>query len=199
MPKRVTDYRQTLLRSLTDPVEAAHYLEAAIEDSDSMFLTALRDVAEAKQMSAVAKGAGVAREAIYRMLSPKGNPSFRTVKATLNFLGLKLGVSPATQQSAMRILSHSPSTQVGSVRVAKSATPDAQDPMKALTSLHAQLTIQSNRLSGHLSESTPRAAQKSGQPYFNPNHPIAIFPHPSVPSQSGVTERGMSLDLCPNK
>ena len=51
MPKRSTDYRKTLLEDLRNPVEAANYLNAAMEDSPEMFLTALRDVAEARQLT----------------------------------------------------------------------------------------------------------------------------------------------------
>ncbi len=94
MPKRIRDYRQTLLESLSDPREAASYLEAALEDSNEMFLTALRDVAESRQMSKVAKEAGVAREALYRMLAESGNPTFATLTSILDVLGLRLNVAP---------------------------------------------------------------------------------------------------------
>ncbi|HMF75589.1 MAG TPA: addiction module antidote protein [Bryobacteraceae bacterium] len=94
MPKRVTDYRKTLLDSLTDPVEAAHYLEAALADSDEMFLVALRDVAESRQMAKVAENAGVAREALYRMLREKGNPTYRSLASVLEAVGLRLSVTP---------------------------------------------------------------------------------------------------------
>lgn len=94
MPKRVTDYRQTLLESLTDSREAAHYLEAALEDSREMFLRALRDVAESRQMSKVAKDAGVAREALYRMLSESGNPTLATLSSILDVVGVQLKIAP---------------------------------------------------------------------------------------------------------
>jgi probable addiction module antidote protein len=185
MPKRVTDYRQTLLQSLADPAEAAHYVNAAIEDSDdTMFLTALRDVAEAKQMSAVAKGAGIARETIYRMLSPTGNPTHRNLKGILNFLGLQLGVFPMTQQPAKQVTSQEPSTQGASPKSAKSAA-NASDRIKTLASLQAQNTI--DPFIAYLGESTPSAAQKPAQEHFNPNGAIAIFPSPPIANQSGVT------------
>jgi hypothetical protein len=50
MPKRTTAFRDDLLADLADPQEAAYYLNAALEDSEEMFLVALRDVAAAKQM-----------------------------------------------------------------------------------------------------------------------------------------------------
>lgn len=101
MPKRTADYRQGLLESLTDPQEAALYVEAAMQESNELFLVALRDVAEARQMSRVAKDAGVAREALYRMLSESGNPTLNSLSAILSSVGLKLrvetiGSNPAT-------------------------------------------------------------------------------------------------------
>jgi len=51
MPKRTTSFRDELLADLADPQEAASYLNAALEESEEMFLVALRDVAEAKQNS----------------------------------------------------------------------------------------------------------------------------------------------------
>jgi len=60
---------------LADPEEAAAYLNAALEDGDQqVFLLALRDVAEARGMSQVAREARLNREIMYRMLSPTGNP-----------------------------------------------------------------------------------------------------------------------------
>ena len=75
MPKRTSSYHDSLLNDLRDPQEAANYVNAAIEDgSTETLLLALRNVAEANKMARVAKGAGVTREAIYRMLSRSGNP-----------------------------------------------------------------------------------------------------------------------------
>ena len=59
------------------------------------FLVALRDVAEARQMAKVAKEAGVAREALYRMLSETGNPTLNSLCAVLKSVGLRLSVDLA--------------------------------------------------------------------------------------------------------
>jgi hypothetical protein len=53
----------------------------------SEFPIALRDVAEARQMSSVAAKAGVSRESIYRMLSKTGGPTRRNLGG--NFEGLR--------------------------------------------------------------------------------------------------------------
>jgi probable addiction module antidote protein len=94
MPKRVTGFREDLLVDLADPQEAAHYLNAALEDSEQMALVALRDIAEARQMSRVAEDAGVAREALYRMLRKTGNPTYSSLMGILNALGLRIVFAP---------------------------------------------------------------------------------------------------------
>lgn len=99
MPKRTSDFREDLLADLADPEEAAHYLNAALGDSEAMALVALRDVAEARQMAKVAKEAGVAREALYRMLSESGNPTFTNLAAILKSVGLKLLVAPIERET----------------------------------------------------------------------------------------------------
>ncbi len=95
MPKLTRDYRTGLLEALRDPRQAAEYLNAALEDSYEMFLVALRDVAEASQMSRVARGAGVRRESVYRMLRPTGNPRYSSLVGVLKTLGLRILIEPA--------------------------------------------------------------------------------------------------------
>jgi probable addiction module antidote protein len=94
MPKRTRPYRESLLEDLQDPAEAATYLNAALIDSDEMFLVALRDVAEARQMAQVAESVGVARESLYRMLRSEGNPTYVNLIGILRAVGLKLSVAP---------------------------------------------------------------------------------------------------------
>jgi probable addiction module antidote protein len=94
MPKRTVNFREQLLEDLADPEEAALYLNAAAEDSEEMLLVALRDIAEAKQMSHVAEHAGVAREALYRMLSKSGNPTYSSLRGVLTALGIRMRFAP---------------------------------------------------------------------------------------------------------
>jgi probable addiction module antidote protein len=102
MPKRTTPFRDDLLADLADPQEAACYLNAAFEDSEEMFLVALRDVAEARQMAKVAEEAGVARESIYRMLAAKGNPTYTSLLGILRAVGLKLAIEPEIAEDPAR-------------------------------------------------------------------------------------------------
>ena len=88
MPKRTRPHREALLELLRDPREAAAYLNAA-EESGEMFLVALRNVAEAFQMSKVAAAAGVSRESLYRMLSDTGNPTHASLRGIAKAIGLR--------------------------------------------------------------------------------------------------------------
>lgn len=92
MPKRTRDYRIGLLQELRDPEAAVHYLNAALEDSEELFLMALRDVSEAHHMASIANGAGLSRESLYRMLSETGNPRYSSLTNILRALGLKLAI-----------------------------------------------------------------------------------------------------------
>jgi len=82
---------------------AVEFLIAAMESLDNPDeraggLLALRDVAEAYGgLGAVAAQAGISRESLYRALSPKGNPTLKTLIAVLNAVGLRLSVTPAQQ------------------------------------------------------------------------------------------------------
>lgn len=81
-----------------DPDFANEYLAAALQEADqpggqSALLAALRHVAEAQGMAAVAERAGMPRESLYRALSPKGNPTIKTLLAVLGAAGLQLAVT----------------------------------------------------------------------------------------------------------
>jgi probable addiction module antidote protein len=92
MPKRSRSHREAVLEHLKDPRASAGFLNAALEDSDEMFLLALRDVAEAFTMSKIAAKAGVSRESIYRMLQKDGNPTYASLTNILRALGLRIAV-----------------------------------------------------------------------------------------------------------
>lgn len=87
-----------------DPSFADEYLAAAMEEANQdggreALLAALRHVAEAQGMAAVAERAGIPRESLYRVLSPNGNPTIKTLLAVLDAAGLKLGVHRAASVS----------------------------------------------------------------------------------------------------
>jgi probable addiction module antidote protein len=90
MPKRTSAYNSWQLEKLTNPETAAAYLSAAIVDSPEMFRKALRNVAQSRKMSRVARSAGVTRESIYRATSDIGNPTLETLDAVLAAVGIRI-------------------------------------------------------------------------------------------------------------
>ena len=75
------------------------YLAAALDEAEqaggqAALLVALRQIAEAQGMASVAERAGLPRESLYRALSPRGNPTLKTLLALLHATGLRLGVNP---------------------------------------------------------------------------------------------------------
>jgi probable addiction module antidote protein len=95
---RHRDYREQLLEDLKDHDEAVALLNAAWEESlkgdeesQQLFLMALRDVAEAQGgLGKLAKKVHIRREQLYRILSPRGNPSLKLIRPLLVALGVTL-------------------------------------------------------------------------------------------------------------
>jgi probable addiction module antidote protein len=76
---------------LDNPEAIAEYLEAAFEDGDpALIAAALGDVARAMGMTQLAGKAGVTREALYKALSPTGDPRLSTFLGVMKALGIKL-------------------------------------------------------------------------------------------------------------
>ena len=79
-------------------ITAAAYLAAALEEAyqpggQFALLAAPRQIAEAQGMASVAERAGLLRESVYRALSPRGNPTLKTLLALLHATGLRLAVN----------------------------------------------------------------------------------------------------------
>lgn len=76
---------------LENPESVAAYLEAAFEDGDpALIAAALGDVARAQGMTQLASKAGVTREALYKALSPTGDPRLSTLLGVMRALGIKI-------------------------------------------------------------------------------------------------------------
>ncbi|MFP5235804.1 MAG: addiction module antidote protein [Acidobacteriota bacterium] len=76
---------------LDNPKAIVAYLEAAFEDGDpALIAAALGDIARAKGMTQLAAEAGVTREALYKALSPNGDPRLSTFLGVMKALGIKL-------------------------------------------------------------------------------------------------------------
>jgi probable addiction module antidote protein len=67
-----------------------------LEDSNpDVFLAAVGQVAKARGMGAIAEGAGLGRESLYKALTPGAKPRYDTVLRVLQSLGVKLSVTAA--------------------------------------------------------------------------------------------------------
>ncbi len=98
--------------------EIAAYMEAALEQGDPALIAhALGTVARVRGMTQIARDTGMAREALYRALSPEGNPSFSTVLRVMDALGIALTVAPRPASKA-RI----PRRATGSTRLPRAPT-----------------------------------------------------------------------------
>ena len=93
MKKMSEKYVDNLEEDLLDSAEAAEYLNAALEDgSQEVFLMALKDVANAKGISEIARLTNLNRENLYRILSINGNPKLKSLNSILHSVGLKLSI-----------------------------------------------------------------------------------------------------------
>jgi len=76
---------------LKDETDFRLYLAQAFEGGDPVEIqAALGDVAKARGMTALARESGIAREALYRALSGKGNAEFATIMKVIGAMGLHL-------------------------------------------------------------------------------------------------------------
>lgn len=96
--KKVKPYRShdeaTAEMFRRDPAFAAEYLNHILEEGDQTdLMLALRHIADAfGGISQLAKEAELNPTALYRTLSPKGNPELKTLTALLKAAGMRLAV-----------------------------------------------------------------------------------------------------------
>ena len=102
----ISHHEREIAELRADRELAVEYLKAAMEslddpDNRAAGLLALRTIAEAYGgLGAVAAEAGISRESLYRTLSPKGNPTLKTLLAVLKAVGMKLSVEPGDHVAA---------------------------------------------------------------------------------------------------
>ncbi len=79
-----------------DPVFAAEYLNAILEDGDqNELMLALRRMSEAfGGVQKLARSAKLNANTLYRTLSSKGNPELKSLRAVLRAMGMQLTVRP---------------------------------------------------------------------------------------------------------
>ncbi|GGE08555.1 transcriptional regulator [Aureimonas endophytica] len=78
----------------------AEFLDEAFREGDPAAIAhALGIVARARGMTLVAKEAGVTREALYKALSPAGDPKLSTLLGVVKALGLTLHTSSLAHEA----------------------------------------------------------------------------------------------------
>lgn len=82
---------------LDDEETQREFLVAAFEDGNPSHISrALGVVARAHGMTAIAREAGVTREALYKALSEDGDPRLSTFLGVMRAMGLKLTISSSS-------------------------------------------------------------------------------------------------------
>ena len=80
------------------------YLDAASEDEDPrVLMSAIGDVIRARNVSKVARDAGLTREGVYKAFSAEGNPSFATVVKVARALDLDFSFHPRIARQKVRL------------------------------------------------------------------------------------------------
>ncbi|HII3686045.1 putative addiction module antidote protein [Pasteurella multocida] len=78
---------------LTTEEEIQLYLNEILqEDNIELILSALGDIARARNISQISRETGISREGLYKALSGKGNPTFATVLKVMKALNLQFEV-----------------------------------------------------------------------------------------------------------
>lgn len=90
-------YEELLNQELQDKEFALAYLNECLQDEEdlSVFLLALKQVIDAQEikMTELSRKSGLNRESLYKMLSQKGNPEMKSIKAVLAGLGFRLTIA----------------------------------------------------------------------------------------------------------
>jgi probable addiction module antidote protein len=93
MAKATRSYHEGLIKRLrADEDLQIEHLKSAAEDAElpEVFLTALRDVVEARGFAEFSKDSELNREHLYRLLSKDGNPKFDSLFKIFNALGIEM-------------------------------------------------------------------------------------------------------------
>ncbi|MCW9698111.1 MULTISPECIES: addiction module antidote protein [unclassified Avibacterium] len=81
---------------LNNEEEMQLYLNEVLqEDNMELILSALGDIAKARNMSQLSRETGISREGLYKALSGSGNPTFATILKVMKALNLTFQVKPS--------------------------------------------------------------------------------------------------------
>jgi len=96
MKGKKTELREFDVAELLDTEEKqTAYLSAEFAEGDPHYIKiALANIARARNMTELAKKAGLPRASIYRALSENGNPEYETIQKIVEALDMQLVVVP---------------------------------------------------------------------------------------------------------
>jgi probable addiction module antidote protein len=105
--------------SVRGPARAASHLNEILDSGDQAeLLIALREMTrEFGGIHQVAQRANLNRSQLYRTLSDRGNPAFRTLVAILRTMGLRVAVQPvAEKRTRTRARSHNGASRAPQIK-----------------------------------------------------------------------------------
>jgi probable addiction module antidote protein len=175
MPKRTSDFSSWELEKLSDPVLAARYLTAVLEEAPEQFIAGVGNVARAHQITSVAEQAGTARETLYRSLSDEGNPTWKMLSAIMKVLRVKFkAIEETTIAAAHAGHNPRPATRVMSHR--RTAASQRKRSSSAISEQQLTLAFPSESANAINAGAGTRLAQSSAS--AKSNSLIEIIPSP---------------------
>ncbi|REG48644.1 putative addiction module antidote protein [Paraburkholderia sp. BL6669N2] len=134
---------------LKDEADYRLYLAQAFEGGDPAEIqAALGDVAKARGMTALARESGIAREALYRALSTKGNAEFATIMKVIAAMGLHLTLTKPDEDLDAKVKAKAAPKPVAAKKVAPVAKHGVRAATKARANAAAGKTKGRTRASG---------------------------------------------------
>ncbi len=127
---------------LKDETDFRLYLAQAFEGGDPVEIqAALGDVAKARGMTALARESGIAREALYRALSNKGNAEFATIMKVIAAMGLHLTLTKPDEDLKPKVKTKRAAKPVAAKKAAAVAKHGVLTATKAHSDVAAGKTI----------------------------------------------------------
>jgi probable addiction module antidote protein len=99
MKNKKIEFREFDAAEFLDSEETmAEYLNLELSEGDPRYIKiALKTIARARNMTEIAKKAGVPRATIYRALDIDGNPEYNTIQKIVDALDMQIMVVPKNQ------------------------------------------------------------------------------------------------------
>ena len=123
---------------LQDESDCRLYLAQAFEGGDPVEIqAALGDVAKAQGMTKLARDSGIAREALYRALSNKGNAEFATIMKVIGAMGLHLTLVASEEALKGKVKTKAAAKPAAAKKAAPRQKPNVRTAAKAGTNAAA--------------------------------------------------------------